>query len=154
MSRQFFVRSVRVALAASLLSCTETTAPDTTVATVSVSIPRPMVRVGESIQATAQALNPGGDALSVTNVARSSSDVSIATISPTGLVAALAPGDARVQAMTDGKVGVASLKITIVPVASIAISATTSTVSVGQIRSSLLLGRKLVGSTRRWHDSR
>ncbi len=139
--------SLRLALALTLLSCTETTAPDTTVATVSVSIPRPMVRVGESIQATAKALNAGGGALSVTNVTWSSSDVSIATISSTGLVTALAPGDVTLQATTDGKVGVASLKITIVPVSSITISSATSTVSVGQIISLSAIAKDSAGNT-------
>ncbi len=133
MKRQFLIRSFRLAFAVTLLSCSESTAPDTTVATVSVSVPRPMVRVGESIQATAKALNAGGSELSVTNVTWTSSDVTIATISATGLVTALAPGDVTLQATTDGKVGAASLKITIVPVSSITISSASSTVSVGQI---------------------
>ena len=147
MSREFLIRSLRVAFALTLLSCTETTAPDTTVATVSVSVPRPMVRVGESIQATAKALNAGGGELSVTNVTWASSDLSIATISSTGLVTALAPGDVTLQATTDGKVGATSLKITIVPVASITISAATSTVSVGQIIALSATAKDSAGNT-------
>jgi alpha-tubulin suppressor-like RCC1 family protein len=88
--------------------------------------------VGESLQASATALNSTGGVLSGRSVSWSSSNAAIASVSASGLISALAAGDITLQAMVDSKSGQISLKVTLVPISSLTVSPPTATLPVGQ----------------------
>jgi alpha-tubulin suppressor-like RCC1 family protein len=144
-----------------LLSCTgaDTVGPENdTVAGVNASIPRPMIRVGESIQANAIVVNAKGEALAGRSVTWKSTNDAIATVSTAGLISSHAPGDVSVQATVEGKIGEVALKVTVVPVSTVTVSAPVSSVAIGNI---LVLsaiakdssGKTLSGRTITWSTS-
>lgn len=101
------------------------------VATVTVTLPRITVRVGESIQAVAATLSASA-ALLGRPVTWSSDNTAIATVTTAGNVSSVSPGTAAISASSEGKSGQASLIVTVVPVSSITISPPTTSVLVGQ----------------------
>ena len=72
-----------------------------------------LVSLGEIVQLTASARDASGNAISGKTFTWSSSDQTIATVSPTGLVTAIANGVATITATTDNVSGTADLTITL-----------------------------------------
>ncbi len=83
---------------------------------ISVAPGRSDLHVGDGMQLTATPRSAGGTAAGG-KVAWSSSDAAIATVSPTGMVTAIAPGAATITASCEGVSGVAQVTVTPVPVA-------------------------------------
>jgi hypothetical protein len=73
----------------------------TDVVAIIVTAPSPSLQVGESMQATARLLNPDGDEVTAKSASWSSSNASVATVSQTGLITAVAPGAATITASAD-----------------------------------------------------
>lgn len=87
--------------------------PAPAVATVKVSPEAPSLAPGATVQLSASARDAAGNVLTGRGVAWSSSDAAVATVSPTGLVTAVAAGSARVRATVDGSVsGEAAVTVT------------------------------------------
>jgi uncharacterized protein YjdB len=115
--------------------------------------------VGETAQLTAEPLDAQGNVLSGRSVAWSSGRPDVATVSETGSVTALSPGNAIITATVEGKSGVAAITVSPAPVASVAVSPTSATLIVGQ---TLQLeaqprdasGRPLDGRTMTWSTNR
>jgi uncharacterized protein YjdB len=70
------------------------------VATISVIAPTTRILAGETVQLTATALDPGGNALERSFEWRSGI-VTVATVSPSGLVTGQGKGRSRIYATTD-----------------------------------------------------
>ena len=98
---------------------------------VTVSSPTQTLQVGETAQLTVQARDQFGDVLAGRTAAWSTAVSTIATVSSTGLVQALAPGTVSITATVDGVAG--SVSLTVVPrtVASVTVSSPTSTPKEG-----------------------
>ena len=79
------------------------------VATVSVTLPAPVVVIGTSVQATAVLRDASGGTLTGRTVTWSSSSPSVATVSATGLVSAIAAGMSTITATSEGRSGTAEL---------------------------------------------
>ena len=115
--------------------------------------------VGETAQLTAEPLDAEGNVLSGRSVAWSSGRPDVATVSQTGSVTALSPGNAIITATVEGKSGVGAITVSPAPVASVAVSPTSATLIVGQ---TLQLeaqprdasGRPLDGRTMTWSTNR
>lgn len=109
------------------------------VAAVSVSAPSTTLTVGTTVQATATARDAAGNTLSLSgrNVVWTSGSPSIASVSSSGLVSAIAQGNATISVTVDG-VGPATLPITVVP--PVVVPAQVATVSVSAPDSSLTPG--------------
>lgn len=109
------------------------------VAAVSVSAPNTTLTVGTTVQATATARDAAGNTLSLSGrtVVWTSGSPSIATVSATGLVSAIAQGNATISVTVDG-VGPATLPITVVP--PVVVPAQVATVTVSAPDSSLIPG--------------
>src|SRR5207249_5426153 len=73
-----------------------------------------------------------GSTLTGRTVTWASGDTSVARVSPSGLVTGVAPGSAPIMAMSEGKSGTATVTVTLVPVASVALSPATASIRVGQ----------------------
>src|SRR5205823_6466016 len=107
-------------------------APDTTVASVTISPATGSIRMGQTLQLTATPKDLAGGTLTGRTVMWASSNTSVATVSGSGLVAGVTPGSAMITATSEGKSSTASLTVTTVPVASVAISPATGSIRVGQ----------------------
>ncbi len=82
------------------------------VATVSVSPPTASIQQGQTVQLTATLKDASGNTLSGRTVTWSSSNISVATVSSSGLVSAVTPGSATVTAASEGKTGTAGITVT------------------------------------------
>jgi len=97
--------------AASSSSTTPPSSGQTAVATVSVSLSSTLP-VKQTAQATATVRDASGNVLGGQTIAWTSSNTSVATVSTSGLVTAVAAGSATITATTGGKSGSAALTVT------------------------------------------
>jgi len=86
------------------------------VATVTVTLATSSINAGQTTQATATLKDATGNALTGRSIAWSSSAPSVATVSTTGVVSALAAGTANIIATSEGKTGSATVAVTTPPV--------------------------------------
>ena len=103
---------------AGLLSCSSggTTTTPAVVATILLSQSSATLAPGAAVQLTATALDAGGAAISGSTISWSTSSATVATVTSTGLVTAVASGSATITATSGGKSAQATITETI-PVA-------------------------------------
>ena len=104
---------------------------DAPVASVQVSPGSAQLTVGSSSQFTATALDASGGVITGRPVTWSSSNAAVATVSTSGLVSALAPGSVQLTATVGGVDGTATITVTSVAVASVAVTPASASVVVG-----------------------
>ena len=136
----------------------EVTVNPISVASVSVSPANPTITLGRTINLTAQALGPNGQALSGRTVLWSSSAPSIATVSSNGVVGGVGIGSAVIFASVDGVLGYTTVTVVPVPVATVTVSPATATIDVGsttQLTATLkdASGLTLTGRVVAWSSS-
>jgi glucose/arabinose dehydrogenase len=85
----------------------------TPVTSVTVAAPQATVQVGQSVQLTATARDPGNIVLEGRSFEWSTSNGAVASVSATGLVTGVAPGPAEITATAEGVPG--SIVITVTP---------------------------------------
>ncbi len=95
---------------------TDITDPAVTTAVLVSSSPT-VIAVGETAQANAVVKDQAGNSLSGKSIAWSSLNQSIATVSATGVIRGVAPGNATIQGTVDGITGTAPIQV--VPVSSV-----------------------------------
>src|SRR5207249_3753143 len=106
--------------------------PPAPVASVSVSPASASVSVGQTVQLAATPKDANGNPLTGRTVTWSSGNSGVATVSASGIVTGVSPGAATITAASEGKGGTAAVTVSSVPVASVAVSPTSASVSVGQ----------------------
>src|SRR5439155_3412464 len=84
------------------------------------------------VQLAATPTDAKGNALTGRTVTWSSGNSGVATVSASGIVTGVSPGAATITAASEGKSGTAAVTVSSVPVASVAVSPTSASVSVGQ----------------------
>ena len=94
-----------------VLGHTNVTVVPVPVASVTVSPSTANVAIGATTQLTVTLKDASGTTLSGRVVAWSSSQTTIATVSPTGLVVGVSGGTATITAMSEGKVGTATVTV-------------------------------------------
>lgn len=92
------------------------------VASISVSLAQSSLQVGGSTSASAVLRDANGVVLSDRSIAWSSSNTAVASVSASGVVTALAGGTASIMATSEGKSGMATVTVTLPPVASVTLS--------------------------------
>ena len=107
-----------------------TPVPTPRILSIAVAPGRADLHVGDAMQLTASTRAAGGTAAGG-SVSWASSDPSVATVTATGLVTAVAPGTATVTATADGVSGSAQVGVTRVPVASVVIEPEEARLAVG-----------------------
>lgn len=127
------------------------------VASVNVTLTSPTRFVGQTTAASAVTLDSVGGVLTGRTIVWNSSNPSVATVSSTGLVSALAPGSANITATSEGKVGAATVTVTLVPVAKVVVvlaptsgfvgQTSQATVTLFDANDNLLTGRAITFST-------
>jgi hypothetical protein len=116
-------RAARMATLAVLAACGETAGPDP-VDSVAVTPPALSLQLGTQPtgQLTAVPRSASGEALTGRAVTWLSLQNTVATVSQSGLVTAIAPGSATIHATVEGVAGVATVAVTVAPVASVSVS--------------------------------
>jgi uncharacterized protein YjdB len=102
--------------------------------------------LGESEQLAATLRASDGGVLSNRAITWTSSDPTIASITPVGLVAALAPGVTTVGATAGGVTSSIAVTVSLVPVGSVAVSLFASSITVGQTTQASAVLRDLHGN--------
>ena len=128
------------------------------VASVVVTPGQPNVNVGSTVQLTATAKSANGQDLPGRPVAWSSGAPSVASVSPTGLVGGLSVGTAIIFASIEGVLGSATVTVRQVPVASVVVTPSTASATVGgfvQLSASVrdAAGTELPGRLVGWSSS-
>ncbi len=101
------------------------------VASLSVALAQTSVVIGQTTTATATPRDAGGTVLTGRAITWSSDNTAVATVSATGLVTAVSTGAARIIAGSEGQSGSATVTITVPPVASVAVSLSSSSIVAG-----------------------
>ena len=119
------------------------------VATVTVSLANSSLSPGQTTQASAVARDASGNVLTGRLVAWSSLNTSIATVSTSGVVTAVAAGPATIRATVETKTGDASLTVTstaVVPVATVTATLGASSLQPGQTTQATAVARDASGN--------
>ena len=116
------------------------------------------LRVGHPFKLSAIALDAAGNTLSGCPIAWSTSAPGVAGVDSTGLVTALSPGSATINATSETKSSTAALTVTLVPVASVLVSPPAATLRVAtsvQLSATPLdsAGNPLTGRVVTWSSS-
>jgi uncharacterized protein YjdB len=102
------------------------------VASVAVTPAGSQIVVGQTTQLNAEPRDASGQALAGRAVSWTSSAPNVASVSSTGLVTAVAPGQATITATSEGANGTSAVSVSPKPVSSVIISPGQGTVTVGQ----------------------
>ncbi len=121
-----------------------------TVASIAVSPASTNLTVGGTAQASAVAKDANGNTLGGQSFAWTSSNASVATVSSNGLVSAVGTGTASITAAASGKTGSMSVSVTSAPtspavVASVTVSLSTSSTTVGGTSQATAVAKDLNG---------
>src|SRR5437879_2300801 len=114
-----------------LASTAAVTISSVPVASVAVSPVAAGLTVGATTQLTATPEDSTGTALTGRAVTWATSNAAVATVSASGLVTGVAAGSATVTETSEGQRGTAAITVTNVPVASVTVSPTTASLTVG-----------------------
>src|SRR3989442_48603 len=90
------------------------------------------VEAGATAQLAAAAQDARGTPLSGRVVTWATSNAAVATVSGSGLVSGAAAGTATITATSEGQSGTAAITVSVVPVASVAVSPAAASLTVGQ----------------------
>ena len=115
-----------------VIGSTSVTVRQVAVGSVVVTPSTASVAVGGSVQLSATVKDASGAELTGRLVGWSSSDEAVAVVSSTGRVSGLKVGTATITASSEGKSGTATVTVTGAPVASVVVTPSTATVTVGQ----------------------
>jgi len=143
------------------LTVAATAPPPQPVASVTVTLGSSSVGVGATTQASAVLKDAGGNVLTGRVITWSSSNASVASVSSSGVVTALALGSANIIATSEGITGQSSLSVTAAPpppVATVAVTLSPNSLTVGQtVQATTVLkdagGNVLTGRTITWASS-
>ena len=101
------------------------------VATMTVSPSSASVAVGGTRQLAAQLKDSTGNVLTDRTVTWSSSNTGVSTVSTSGMVTAIAAGNATIAAMSETKTGASQITVAVVPVSTVTVNPATASVAVG-----------------------
>lgn len=131
------------------------------VRSVTVTFNNPSLLVGQTTQAMVVARDANGNTIAGRPALWSSNDATLASVSGTGLVTAIAGGSATISAAIDGVIGYATIVIaapTSFPVHSVKLTLAPTTINAGQRATSSVvlrdsLGKILAGRSIAWSSS-
>ncbi|MGQ0539515.1 MAG: beta strand repeat-containing protein, partial [Gemmatimonadaceae bacterium] len=118
-----------------------------TVASVSVAVTASSLTPGQSTQATATVRDSSGASLAGYTVTWTSSNTAAATVSPSGLVTAVAAGASTITATAGGKSGSAAVNVTNPVVASVTVALSSGSLTVGQTTQGTATAKDATGAT-------
>lgn len=104
------------------------------------------IEAGQTRQLTAQVTDDQGNVLNGRPITYASENPSIATVSASGLITAVALGATKINATSEGKTGSADITVTAVPVASVELSPSSSDITIGQTTTLVAVARDARGN--------
>ena len=132
-------------------------APPAPVASVTVTLAASSRTPGQTTQATATLRDANNNVLTGRSIIWSSDNPGVATVTPSGLVTAIAVGSAAIIASCEGQTGNATLTVTVVPVATVSVSlasgmlkpsqTTQATATLRDANNNVLTGRSITWSS-------
>ena len=128
------------------------------VASVTVTLASAGLTTGQTTQATAVTRDASGNVLTGRSITWSTSDSTVARVSTSGLVTAVATGTAQIIATSEGQRGSATLTVSPPPVASVTVTLASSTLTTGQLTQATATlrdasGNVLTGRSVTWTSS-
>ena len=102
------------------------------VASVTVSPSSASLTVGQTTQLTATPKDANGNPLTGRTITWTSGNTAAATVNSSGLVTGASAGSATITATSEGQSGTSMITVTIVPVASVTVSPSSASLTVGQ----------------------
>jgi uncharacterized protein YjdB len=114
-----------------LADTAEVTILSAPVASVTVSPASANLYIGRTVALTAILRDAAGNVLTGRAITWSSSAASVASVSGSGVVTAVAVGSATITATSEGQSGSAVIAVNVAPVASVAVSPSSATLSIG-----------------------
>jgi uncharacterized protein YjdB len=125
------------------------------VSAVIISPGQTSVTVGQTTQLGAQVTDDQGNVLPNRPISFTSETPAVATVSTSGLVTGVAPGQTTITATSEGKSGTATVTVTPIPVATVEITPSQPNVTVGQTvqlgaTPKAANGQVLTGRTLQW----
>ena len=105
------MRRVSLGLTVFIMACSGPTAPPPPVASVSIQAVTTSVGVGSSLTLSVILRDAAGDVLTNRTVAFTSSNASVLSVDATGLVRALAEGEATITASCEQKTGQLTMSV-------------------------------------------
>ncbi len=140
------------------VSCNDAAVAPIRVASITLTPPASTIAAGSTITLAARPLDANGTTVDVPAITWSTNNPAVATVSASGIVNALAAGNARIAASAFGKSATASVTVTAKAVASIIVAPATVTMRVGatatlQPRTLDADGSVLTGRTITWSSS-
>ena len=129
------VAGLAIGATACSASGTSVEVQQTPVAAVSVSLPSSSLLAGQTAQAVATPRDAAGLPLANRPIVWESSNSSVASVNNTGMISALVPGTVAISATSEGVQGQGSLTVMalpVVPVATVSVALSASSLSVGQ----------------------
>lgn len=128
------------------------------VATVSITLQQPARYTGQTTQADVVLRDPLNRVITGRPITYTSSNQSVATVSATGLVTAIAVGSSTITATSEGISGTATVDVTLIPVSTVLVTVTQSALQIGQTSQATAVtkdvnGVTLVGRTVTWASS-
>jgi uncharacterized protein YjdB len=133
-------------LALLLTACSDDPAGPASVESVEVTSPVASIVAGQTVQLSIVIKDQSGNALPDRAITWSSDNQTVATVSATGVVTALAPGSATITASAEDKVGRVTLTIAPVPIATLTLSPNPAEVRVGLTTQLTLIARDAAGN--------
>jgi hypothetical protein len=132
--------------------------PPAVLTTVAVSLASPAIQVGQTTTASAVGADQNGAAIATGSVTWTSSASAVATVSASGVVSGVGAGQASIIGSAGGKSGQASITVSPIAVAIVAVTPTGLTLAIGstqQLTASLkdANGNALTGRTLTWASS-
>ncbi len=119
-----------------------------TLTTVTVAPSTPSIAIGKTQQMSATGTYDNSSTDTITDSSSwASSDITIATVSSTGLVTGVASGSATVSATLDGVSGSTTVNVTVANLASISITPASQSISSGQSQQYTAVGILQNGNT-------
>ena len=104
------------------------------------------ITVGSTLTLQAQITDNVGNVLTHRPLTFASDAPAVASVTAAGLVTALAPGNARITATSEGKTGLASVQVVPLPVAALEITPATASLFVGDARPFTVTARAANGT--------
>jgi len=153
--RNYLALGVAIPLCLPIIACgggDKVTGP--AVATVSVTLAKSEILIGETTTGTATLKDATGAVITGRAVTWSSGTTSVATVSSTGVVTGVTAGTSVIAATSEGNTGTATVTVT-APVASVTVSLASSSISIGSTTQATATlqdagGNTLTGRTVAW----
>ncbi|MBK9406471.1 MAG: Ig-like domain-containing protein [Gemmatimonadetes bacterium] len=104
------------------------------IASISLTPATGALILGQSLQLVATPRDAAGNALNGRSITWSSNAPTVASVSSTGLVTALATGAATITAASEGRSATSRLTVSLVPVDTVSVTPRTTTLAAGQVQ--------------------